>query len=87
MSIHAHKILNMMTGHSYTETTLVQTINDQFGIDAQFHTCSAQNMNAQQIVQFLKQKGKFMPSSAQQFTVDQSKTCDHEHPDHGDYPA
>lgn len=78
MSIHAHKILKMMAGNEYTEAQLVVAIQEQFGEDAVFHTCSAKDMNAQAIVDFLKNKGKFRLFAGERFTVDESNVCDHE---------
>lgn len=80
MSIHAHKILEMMHGKSFTEASLINTIKGDFGDDARFHTCSAQDMDAQAIVAFLKNKGKFKPASDEQgFTVNENAVCDHSH--------
>lgn len=78
MSIHAHKILEMMQENDYTEVSLINAIHTQFGQDARFHTCSAQGMDATQIVEFLKNKGKFkaVPTG---FTVDKTAICDHKH--------
>ncbi|MGL4667585.1 MAG: YecH family metal-binding protein [Saezia sp.] len=78
MSIHGHKILEMMAGNSYTENQLLQSIHAKFGENTLFHTCSAKDLNAEQIIVFLKQKGKFRPTQEGQFTLDESSVCDHE---------
>lgn len=78
MSIHAHKILEMMQENNYSEASLVEAIHAKFGHEARYHTCSAQDMDAQQIVAFLKNKGKFKEASSG-FTVDKTAICDHEH--------
>ncbi|MWN06363.1 DUF2492 family protein [Gilliamella sp. Pas-s95] len=79
MSIHGHEVLHMMDGNNYTETSLLNAINDKFGADAKFHTCSQSDMSAEQLIAFLKAKGKFKPSVAHgsEFTVDNKKICKH----------
>ena len=54
--LHAHEVLHMMEGNSYT--------------------CSADNMEVDELIGFLKRKGKFMPAG-EEFTVDISKVCSH----------
>ncbi|MCX8600610.1 MULTISPECIES: YecH family metal-binding protein [unclassified Gilliamella] len=79
MSIHGHEVLQMMNGNDYTESSLLKAIVEKFGADAKFHTCSETDMNAQQLIEFLKQKGKFKPANIQQtaFTVNTDKICRH----------
>ena len=74
--LHAHNVLQMMEGHSYTEASLRRAIIDKFGADARFYACSADNMDADRLIEFLKAKGKFMPAG-EGFTVDKSKVCNH----------
>lgn len=76
-SIHGHEVLNMMHNQRYTEASLVQAIKEKFGDNAQFHTCSAQAMSAEELVVFLKNKRKFMPVEEGNFTVDTDKICNH----------
>ncbi|MGI6243691.1 MAG: YecH family metal-binding protein [Prevotella sp.] len=76
--IHGHEVIQMMEGNSYpTRESLIKAITDKFGADAQFHTCSAEGLNAEQLVDFLEQHGKFMPAGNSGFTVDKSKVCNH----------
>ena len=72
--------MDMMHGHSYTRQSLRQAIVDRFGADATFHTCSAEGLDADGIIDFLEQRGKFMPADADSngFTVDISKRCSHD---------
>ena len=53
--IHGHEVMEMMlaSGKTYTKETSVAEIVDKFGADARFHTCSAENMTAGQLVEFL----------------------------------
>mgnify|MGYP002719311093 CR=1 FL=1 len=75
---HGHEVIQMMRGNSYpTRESLVQAIIDQFGADARFQTCSAEGLNAKQLVEFLEARGKFMPAGSDGFTVDESKVCNH----------
>lgn len=76
-SIHGHEVLAMMTGKSYSQDSLIQAIHQRFGAQAEFHTCSQSGLNAEQLVAFLTQKGKFKAASTQQFTVDSGKICQH----------
>lgn len=75
--LHAHEVLHMMQGNSYTEASLAQAIEDRFGKDQHFYACSAEDMDIPTLIEFLKMKGKFMPSQKEEFTVDISKVCNH----------
>lgn len=74
--LHAHEVLHMMEGNSYTEDSLKEAIIQRFGKDQLFYACSAEGMNVDMLIEFLKYKGKFMPSETG-FTVDTSQVCDH----------
>lgn len=74
--LHAHEVLFMMEGNSYSEASLRAAIIDKFGESQRFYTCSAENMSVDELIVFLKQKGKFMPAD-DGFTVDLSKVCSH----------
>ncbi len=73
---HGHEVLEMMQGHSYTEESLLEAIVEKFGPEERFYTCSADNLTAQGLIDFLKERGKFMPLE-DGFTVDKSKVCNH----------
>lgn len=74
--VHGHEVLHMMEGNSYTENSLINAIVDRFGSEERFYTCSAENMTAEELVTFLKDRGKFMPMN-EGFTVDVTKICNH----------
>lgn len=74
--LHAHEVLRMMEGNSYSESSLKKAIIQKFGEQQHFYTCSATDMNIDELIVFLKQKGKFMPTD-DGFTVDISKVCSH----------
>jgi len=61
--IHGHEVLNMMlaSGKAYTRQSLVEDILSRFGAEARFHTCSAADLTAEQLVAFLEARGKFVP--------------------------
>lgn len=63
-------------GNSYTEASLRAAIVEKFGEHQRFYTCSADNMEVDELIGFLKRKGKFMPAG-EEFTVDISKVCSH----------
>ena len=75
---HGHEVLHMMEGHSYADKQqLVDAIINRFGSEARFCTCSATDMTAAELVDFLANKGKFKPAAADSFTVDTTKVCKH----------
>lgn len=77
-SIHGHEVLNMMleSGERYSEKSLEAAICSRFGNEARFHTCSAEDMTAAQLVAFLASRGKFIPAE-EGFSTHESKICRH----------
>lgn len=77
-SIHGHEVLNMMLGSGveYSQQSLEAAIIARFGEQARFHTCSAEDMTAGELVAFLASRGKFIPQ-AEGFTTHESKICQH----------
>ncbi|SUX85219.1 putative metal-binding protein [Citrobacter koseri] len=61
-SIHGHEVLNMMieSGEQYSNTSLEAAITARFGEQARFHTCSAADMTAAELVAFLAAKGSLL---------------------------
>ena len=76
--VHGHDVMRMMLddGQSYTKDTLRTAIVARFGAETRFHTCSAENMTATELVEFLAQWGKFIATGIG-FTTDADKICDH----------
>ncbi len=76
--IHAHEVLHMMmaSGKTYTKTSLADEIVRNFGADARFFACSAQDMTAAQLVEFLQAKGKLLPVSGG-FGTSEDVMCKH----------
>lgn len=77
-SIHGHEVLQMMisSGESYTVATLEAAIIDRFGKEVRFHTYSAENLSAAELVAFLQKKGKFI-AAEEGFNTHESKICRH----------
>jgi probable metal-binding protein len=62
-SIHGHEVLQMMlaSGESWTVASLEAAIRRRFGEEARFHTCSAENLSAAELVAFLEKKANLLP--------------------------
>ena len=74
--IHGHEVIEMMTNQLYTRDSLKAAISARFGADARFHTCSAGNLDAGALIDFLAARGKFM-ENAGGFTIDPAEVCTH----------
>jgi probable metal-binding protein len=76
--IHGHEVMKMMieAKRHFTKPELKEAIIKEFGSDARFFTCSAENMNAEEIIDLLQEKGKFTQSSSG-LTTSQDKICHH----------
>ena len=60
--IHGHEVMKMMveSGEAFTRASLQTAILARFGTDTRFYTCSADNMTAAALIDFLEQRGKFI---------------------------
>lgn len=76
--IHGHEVIQMMVDSNqvYTRTSLKTAIISKFGAGTRFHTCSAENMDAEGLIEFLAQRGK-LADQAGGFTIAPGKTCNH----------
>jgi probable metal-binding protein len=76
--VHGHEVMEMMltSGKAYTRDSLRADIIGQFGEEARFYTCSAENMTADELIRFLADRGKFQ-DAGNGFQTDRSKICDH----------
>ena len=77
-SVHGHEVLNMMieSGEHYSTASLEAAIKTRFGEATRFHTCSASDMTAGELVAFLAAKGKFIAQD-DGFSTHESKICRH----------
>jgi probable metal-binding protein len=75
---HGHDVLDFMiaSGETYTRTTLAGAMHAKFGSGARYHTCSADNMTAEQLIEFLVSRGKFQ-GGEDGFTVATDRVCQH----------
>jgi probable metal-binding protein len=76
--VHGHDVMAMMieSGKVYTRASLRAAIIERFGAEARFYTCSAENMTPDDLIAFLRARGKFV-EAAEGFKTDQGKMCDH----------
>lgn len=77
-SIHGHDVMEMMLEMKggFTKEGLEIAIQERFGEDARFHTCSAENMTAAELITLLEKKGKFIQEGAG-FNTSPDKICSH----------
>lgn len=61
----------MMLGQTFTEESLLAAMRNTFGDDATYYSCSQSDMTAEQLLAFLKSKGKFVEVEGD-FTVNTS---------------
>jgi len=76
--IHGHEVIEMMIASQqiYSKDSLKAAITGKFGVGARFHTCAAENMNAEELIEFLAQRGKFTESTGG-FAINPEKICQH----------
>lgn len=74
--LHAHAVIDMMGTKTYSEDTLLKEIIEKFGTETRFYACSAEHMDARELIAFLKTKGKFKPQD-EGFAFDETKRCNH----------
>jgi len=74
--IHGHEVIEMMADQLYTRATLKAAILGKFGAAARFHTCSAENLDADALIDFLAARGKFREHT-DGLAIDPAKVCNH----------
>ncbi|GGP40364.1 hypothetical protein GCM10009347_05200 [Shewanella algicola] len=77
-SIHGHQVMQMMLEHgaALTKQQLKNMMHTTFGADTCYHTCSATEMDADMLITFLENKGKFIDSDSG-ITTAADKICNH----------
>ncbi|MFQ2191542.1 YecH family metal-binding protein [Aeromonas jandaei] len=77
-SVHGHDVMEMMLEQDgqFTRASLKQAMAQRFGADARFHTCSASEMDAEALIDFLAARGKFM-EAGEGFQTRADKICNH----------
>ena len=83
-SIHGHTLLNHILdlGGSESLTTLRKWADTTHGSDARYHTCSAQELTYEGLLQFLLERNKIEICGAR-ISVIADHVCSHEH-EHSD---
>jgi probable metal-binding protein len=76
--IHGHEVMRMMveSGAGYTRASLREAIIGRFGASARFRACSADGMTADELIDFLGARGKFVDRGAG-FSTSPDKICEH----------
>jgi probable metal-binding protein len=76
--IHGHEVMQMMlqSAKTYTRSSLLVDIITNFGSDARFYTCSAQNLTPEGLIDLLQAKGKFVPRE-DGFQTAPDRMCQH----------
>lgn len=76
--VHGHDVMKMMldSGQSYTKDTLLTDIINRFGEETRFYTCSAENLTADELVEFLAKREKFIETDTG-FNTAPDKICAH----------
>jgi probable metal-binding protein len=74
--VHGHEVIEMMISSPqlYSKESLKAAIIGKFGGETRFHTCSAENMDAGEMVEYLADHGKFTESPGG-FAINPDKIC------------
>ncbi len=87
--LHIHEVLRMMIASQKTYTDkddFVKDIEDKFGTDVVFHSCSSNSMNAEEAYYFLIQRGKISINQKKNIGIDPNMTmCDENEPHDHDH--
>jgi len=77
-SIHGHEVMHLIADAklALTKAGWITEINRKFGENARFHTCSADHMNATELLDFLSARGKFT-AVGDALSLDASEICQH----------
>ncbi|MEN9975447.1 MAG: hypothetical protein RLZZ282_1453 [Verrucomicrobiota bacterium] len=60
----------------FAKGELLAAIGNQFGKDARFHTCSAENMRAEDLIEFLIGRGK-LAGGDHALRLESGQACQH----------
>ena len=75
-SIHGHQVMEMMakSEKTYTKQALKMEIETEFGENARFHVCTDSDLTADDLIEFLASKGKFV-ESAEGISMPEDNLC------------
>ena len=79
-TFHGHEVIQMVStsGESYTRASLRAAIVERFGKDATFYSCSESDMSPDEMIDFLKARGKFIEGD-DEFAFNHEGACNHNH--------
>ncbi|MCK5520859.1 MAG: YecH family protein [Candidatus Marinimicrobia bacterium] len=74
--IHGSEVIQMMvqSRQKYTKERLISVVNEKFGSDTLFYTCSADNLSVADLADFLLANGKFLDKD-EVFTINCEQSC------------
>ena len=77
-SIHGHEVMHMIieSKRTWTRKALMAAIEEKFGEHARFHTCSAFEMDAEELIEFLEGHGKII-DKGEGLTTNVDHVCNH----------
>ena len=77
-SIHGHEVMHMIieSKRTWTREALMTAIGEKFGEHARFHTCSAFELNVEELIEFLEGRGKII-DKGEGFTTSIDHVCNH----------
>jgi probable metal-binding protein len=76
MSIHGHEILNHLLQHEPTPEKLKKHVLKVYGPEARFYTCSDEGLSLEELLAFLKERGKYVLLEGK-MVADTEKICQH----------
>lgn len=76
--IHGHEVKRMVmeSGSTFTRESLISAIENQFGEETRFYSCSADSMTADELIQFFESRGK-LNTKDYTFNTDPAHACHH----------
>ncbi|MCL1037741.1 YecH family protein [Shewanella submarina] len=77
-SVHGHDVMALMQAQQkpVSAKELRALMIAEFGADTQYHTCSKEGMSADELIDFLRSKKKFLESESG-WEVDARRICNH----------
>lgn len=79
-SVHGHDVMALMVAQAnpVLKPELIAQIVQTFGEATRYHTCSAENLTAEELISLLLNKGK-ITESAQGLSLVAGRQCHHSH--------
>ncbi|MGL5667187.1 MAG: YecH family metal-binding protein [Shewanella sp.] len=79
-SVHGHDVMALMVAQEnpLLKPEFIALMAQTFGNNARYHTCSADNLQAEELINLLLRKGKMLESE-QGLTLVAGRQCNHSH--------